>query len=54
MTLVAIILDAFRKTMSWYSKPYLVGLLYMAPTAMSVIAVLHFALPRQKKFFQVW
>ena len=40
------------KTMSWYSKPYLIGLLYMAPTMMSVIAVLHFALPRQKRYFQ--
>lgn len=38
--------------MSWYSKPYLIGLLYMAPTMMSVIAVLHFALPRQKRYFQ--
>jgi len=52
VTMVAVVLDALRKTMSWYSKPYLICLLYMAPTMMSVIAVFHFALPRQKKFFQ--
>ena len=52
VTMVAIFLDALNKTMSWYSKPYLIFFLYMAPTMMSVIAVLHFALARQKKFFQ--
>ena len=52
VTLVAIFLDALNKTMSWYSKPYLIFFLYMAPTMMSVIAVLNFALSRQKKFFQ--
>ncbi len=35
--------------MSWYSKPWLIILLYIAPTVMSVIAVFWFALPRQKK-----
>lgn len=52
VTMIAIFLDAFHRTMSWYSKPYLAFFLYMAPTMMSVIAVLYFALPRQKKFFQ--
>ena len=52
VTLVAVFLDAFNKTMSWYSKPYLIFFLYMAPTMMAVIAVLNFALSRQKKFFQ--
>ena len=52
VTLVAVFLDAFRKTMSWYSKPYLICFLYMAPTMMSVIAVFNFALSRQKKCFQ--
>ena len=35
--------------MSWYSKPYLIFLLYIAPTLFTVIAVFYFMLPRHKK-----
>ena len=35
--------------MSWYSKPYLIFFLYIAPTLFTVIAVFYFMLPRHKK-----
>ena len=38
--------------MSWYSKPYLIFFLYMAPTLFAVIAVFYFMLPRHKKVSQ--
>lgn len=52
VTFIAVLMDAFSRPMSWYSKPWLICPLYMAPTVMSVIAVFYFVLPRQKKYFQ--
>ncbi|XP_023345863.1 endoplasmic reticulum metallopeptidase 1 isoform X2 [Eurytemora carolleeae] len=52
VTFIATIIDIFSKTMSWYSRPWLIFFLYMVPTICTVIAVLYFALPRQKKYFQ--
>ncbi|XP_040581648.1 endoplasmic reticulum metallopeptidase 1 [Lepeophtheirus salmonis] len=52
VTLIAVMLDAMGRSMSWYSKPYLIFFLYMTPTIKAVVAVFHFALPRQKKFFR--
>lgn len=52
VTFIAVLMDAFGRPMSWYSRPWLVCPLYMAPTMMAVIAVFHFVLPRQKKYFQ--
>jgi len=52
VTLLSVFMDAFGRPMSWYSQPWLICPLYMAPTVMSVIAVFHFVLPRQKKYFQ--
>lgn len=52
VTFIAVLMDAFGRPMSWYSKPWLICPLYMAPTIMSVIAVFYFVLPRQKKYFQ--
>ena len=37
------------RSMSWYSKPYLIFFLYIAPTLFTVIAVFYFMLPRHKK-----
>ena len=34
------------------SQPWLICPLYMAPTVMAVIAVFHFVLSRQRKYFQ--
>ena len=52
VTLIAVFLDLMNSSMSWYSKPWLIGPLFMGPTVMAVIAVFFFALPRQKKYFQ--
>eukprot|EP00096_Caligus_rogercresseyi_P010754 TRINITY_DN4013_c0_g1_i1.p1 TRINITY_DN4013_c0_g1~~TRINITY_DN4013_c0_g1_i1.p1 ORF type:complete len:900 (-),score=145.35 TRINITY_DN4013_c0_g1_i1:1936-4635(-) len=52
VTLIAVLLDAMGRSMSWYSKPYLIFFLYMTPTIKAVVAVFHFALPRQKKYFR--
>lgn len=52
ITLISLLMDALGRPMSWYSQPWLICPLYMAPTMMSVIAVFHFVLPRQKKYFQ--
>ena len=49
VTFVAVFLDASGTSMSWYSKPWLIFFLYMVPTVFSVIAVFHFALPRQRQ-----
>ena len=35
-----------------FSQPWLICPLYMAPTVMAVIAVFHFVLSRQRKYFQ--
>lgn len=52
VTFIAVLMDATGRTMSWYSRPYLIFFLYMCPTMMTVIAVFYFALPRQKQYFQ--
>eukprot|EP00092_Neocalanus_flemingeri_P002862 GFUD01003060.1.p1 GENE.GFUD01003060.1~~GFUD01003060.1.p1 ORF type:complete len:914 (+),score=90.26 GFUD01003060.1:82-2823(+) len=52
VTLISVLMDAFGRPMSWYSQPWLICPLYMAPTVMSVIAIFYFVLPRQKKYFQ--
>jgi len=52
ITIIAVLLDIFGKSMSWYSRPWLIFFLFMAPTVMTVIAVFFYALPRQKKYFQ--
>jgi len=52
VTFIAVFMDALMRSMSWYSRPWLILPLYMAPTVMAVIAVFHFVLPRQKKHFQ--
>jgi len=52
VTLLSVFMDAFGRPMAWYSQPWLICPLYMAPTVMSVIAVFYFVLPRQKKYFQ--
>jgi len=52
VTFIATILDAMVSTMSWYSRPWLIVVLYMFPVVCTVTAVFVFALPRQKKYFQ--
>ena len=52
VTFIAVLMDAFSRSMSWYARPWLIAPLYMAPTVMAVIAVFQFVLPRQKKHFQ--
>lgn len=52
VTFIATLMDLGTVTMSWYSRPWLIFPLYMAPTLCTVIAVFVFALPRQKKYFQ--
>ena len=49
ITVIASLLDAFGRPMSWYSKPHLIFFLYIVPTIFSVIAVFYFSLSRQKK-----
>ena len=52
VTIVAALLDAFGRSMSWYAKPWLILFLYVTPTVFAVMAVFNFAMAKQRKIFR--